>query len=404
MLNKIFAYHILPIISACLIFYVSYFVFISNLIDSNVNNADTMSVVISGKQTKLSGRHGRLIDADSLELDFIASIKNTQQLTLMGSSEFSEKPIVCYNFLPERLGYQMMGLGHAHHQSLSILIELLAAHPENFKSKVVFFISPGWFDTHGTNSEAFVEFARPNFLNRIAGNDSIALKYKKHIGKFINLRYEEFEGVSNSMNYFRDLYLSNDQNSFSLNHFINQNFSGSKSKQVFPTVNYDIELSYMTEKEYLPNFDTVAEALRQEFLQKSTNNNLYVADDYYTQYLIDENGEERFVILEEPEITNNLEYQDFKLLVDYIAERKMEASFIIIPFNPYYYRNTDIYLPLIDSLTQTLNDKNLPYKNMYVSDTSQYIPGTLKDVMHFGNYGWMEVNKYIDSLYYGNKH
>jgi D-alanine transfer protein len=405
MMKKIGLFHIIPLIIACLLFYVSYQFIILNLIDDNVKTSISKNIIISGKQTKISGRHGRLIDGDSLELDFIASIKNEKQLTLMGSSEFSEKPIVPYNYFPERMGRQAMGLGHAHHQSLSILIELLAAHPENLGSKVIFFISPGWFDTHGTNSEAFVEFARPNFLNRIANDTTINKMYKIHIGKYIDLRYAEFEGVSNSMDYFRNLYLNSKKSKLSISlidTFIKNHFSGNKSKQTFPKVNYDIELTYMDEIPYTQNFDSIAKALQKEFLNNITNNKLYVNDEYYTQYLIDENNEERFVILDKPEIANNLEYQDFKMLVEYVTERKMNASFVIIPFNPYYYRNTEIYLPLIDSLTTILDQNNLPYKNMYVSDTSQYEPGTLKDVMHFGNFGWMQVNKYIDSLYYGN--
>ncbi len=407
MLKKVGLFHILPFVLACFIFYVTYLLFISKLIDNNIQVIKIEPKLIIGEQTKLSGRYGRLIDGDSLELNFVASIKNKKQLTLLGSSEFSEKPVVSYNYMPNEFGYQMMGLGHAHHQSLSILIELLATHQENKASKVVFFISPGWFDTHGTNSEAFVEFARPNFLNRIANNHNIKLKYKIHIGKYINLRYNEFDGLSNSMNYFRNLYLNTQKNKVSLNSielFIKEHFSGSKSKPIFQKIDYEPELSYLEHKTYQQNFDTVAKALQNEFLSKITNNKIYVNDDYYSQYLVDDNGEERFVVLDEPEITNNLEYQDFKLLVDYISERKMEASFIIIPFNPYYYRNTEIYLPLIDSLTTLLDNKNLPYKNMYVSDTLQYEPGILKDVMHFGNYGWMKVNKYIDSLYYGNNH
>ena len=78
----------------------------------------------------------------------------------------------------------------------------------------------------------------------------------------------------------------------------------------------------------------------------------------------------------------------------------MKASFIIIPFNPHYYRNTEVFSPLIDSLTSSMKANNFPYLNLYVTDTLSYEPGTLKDIMHIGNYGWMKVNQFIDSIYY----
>jgi len=188
MLKKIGLFHVLPFAIGIILFVITYQFFILNFIDYYVAKNAPSKIIIEGKQEKLSGRYGNLTDSLSVqELNFIASIKNKTQLTLLGSSEFSEPPYVTYNFLSSKKNYQMMGIGHAYHQSFSMLIELLAAHQGNKGSKVVFFISPGWFVANGTNSEAFVEFARPNFLNRIVKNNDININYKKYIGKFINI-------------------------------------------------------------------------------------------------------------------------------------------------------------------------------------------------------------------------
>jgi len=404
-LKKISLFHIIPFLLACLTFYLVYFLIFSNLIDKHVNIEQLKTKVISGKQVKISGKYGNLSETDQAELEFVASIKNKNQLTLMGSSEFSYTPYATYNFLPINKNYQIIGIGHAHHQNLSILIELLATHKENENTKIVFFVSPGWFEGKGTNSEAFIEFAKPNLLNRIANNTAINQKYKSYIGQYIDSRLNEFEGVSKSMTYFRDIFISNQNKYLSSNKFeqyIKTNFSGTKTKTVIQDVDYQPELSINNSKNVKINYDSIASQLQTEFIANIDSNSIYVYDEYYNKYLIDDNGEEKFGNIDKPNIKTNEEYRDFKLLVEYVTERKMNASFIIIPYNPYYYRNTEIYLPLIDSLTTLLDNNNFPYYNLYAGDTLNYEPGTLKDVMHFGDYGWMKVNKYIDSLYYGN--
>jgi len=37
---------------------------------------------------------------------------------------------------------------------------------------------------------------------------------------------------------------------------------------------------------------------------------------------------------------------------------------------------------------------------MYAPTKEAYDPGVLKDVMHLGDYGWMKINYFLDSLYY----
>lgn len=405
MLKKVGIFHIFPFLIACFAFYISYYFIFSKLIDEHVTIEKLNTKIITGKQVKFSGKYGNLSETDQAEFEFIASIKNKNQLTLMGSSEFSYTPYATYNFLPITKKYQIIGLGHAHHQSLSMFIELLATHKENKESKIVFFISPGWFDTKGTNSEAFIEFAKPNFFNRISNNPDIKNEYKAYIGQYIDSRFNEFEGVSKSMTYFRDLFIKNQSAQLSSNKlelFIKNNFSGTKSKVTIQDIDYQVDLLTNTPNSIKINYDSIANQLQTEFISNINSNSIYVYDEYYNTYLIDDNGKEKFVTLDQPNLKTNEEYRDFKMLVKYVTERDMKASFILIPFNPYYYRNAETYLPLMDSITTLLNHNSLPYYNLYVSDTSNYDPGILKDVMHFGDYGWIKVNKYIDSLYYGN--
>jgi poly-D-alanine transfer protein DltD len=40
---------------------------------------------------------------------------------------------------------------------------------------------------------------------------------------------------------------------------------------------------------------------------------------------------------------------------------------------------------------------------MYVSDTASYDKGTLMDVMHLGDYGWMQINEFLVEQFLENE-
>ncbi len=132
--------------------------------------------IISGKQQAHRGVYYNLLGSENDELEFMASLKNPDQLTIFGSSELSDSPYCSHNFLPDSMGIPAVAFGHAFHQSFSILCELLAGYNFLKNSKICIVISPSWFSTSGTNTEAFTEFVLPNFLKNIACNSAIDLK------------------------------------------------------------------------------------------------------------------------------------------------------------------------------------------------------------------------------------
>ena len=91
---------------------------------------------------------------------------------------------------------------------------------------------------------------------------------------------------------------------------------------------------------------------------------------------------------------------DFRMLVKYLKYKNADCSFIFQPLNPYYYPALDSLNKLTDTITNILARNKIPYLNMFVLDRESYEPGTLNDVMHLGDYGWMKINYFLDSLYY----
>jgi hypothetical protein len=63
----------------------------------------------------------------------------------------------------------------------------------------------------------------------------------------------------------------------------------------------------------------------------------------------------------------------------------------------------DRFNPTLNKIISLLNEKNVPFLNMFTPNKKEYIPGTLNDVMHTGDLGWLKINKFIVDTYYAEK-
>ncbi|MCT4582117.1 MAG: D-alanyl-lipoteichoic acid biosynthesis protein DltD [Flavobacteriales bacterium] len=396
---KFFKVHFLSLIISLGVLLVAYFLLPSSAVKLVINeeNKTAEQITVSGVFPNLNGDEQNIID-------YLASIQNTNQLTLFGSSEFNYTPYATYKFFPNKMGRQVLGIGHAHHQHLSILIELLAATEYLDNSKVCIFLSPGWFQGGGTNSSAFVEFAKPELLSKIIANNEIDEAYKHYIGQYIAQNKQNFDPVPKEYSYLSELYLSRPKSWWNN---LKYNVDLKLKKIVGYTyyinkVNYTIKPKNELVSQWEGSLSDTALKVQETFLKAITNNKLIVEDEYYTKYLIDENGKERSSTVESIAINANEEYRDFKMVVKYLSEKNINASFIIQPLNPHYFVGLERLNPIMDSITSQLKENKIPYYNMFVDSKENYEPGVLRDVMHLGDYGWMKVNQYIDSLYYGS--
>jgi len=349
--------------------------------------------IIKGEREQRSGVMFNFSKGEQSEIDFLASLSDKKTITLMGSSEFADDTISPYYYLPKHMNQPVLAIGHAYHQTLSILCELLAGQKYLNESKVSIIFSPGWIESGGTNIEAFLEFVRPDFLKMIYHNPNIPLKFKLRIGKFIDENYNLIDSPSMVFRQFRLLYLSNGVPVFSQICDV----YGKKVK------NIDFQIrdtfSRNTKRLELPNdYDAISEKLRLDFVNGIKSNSIYVNDVYYNTHLyadkVYREGHTGSVSLE-----NNGEFEDFKLLLEIIEMYNIKASFIFQPFNPYYYKGTEDMGKTMDVVKGILDKKKIPYLDLYANGKKDYVPGTLADVMHFGTYGWTRINQFLMTTY-----
>jgi D-alanine transfer protein len=290
-----------------------------------------------------------------------------------------------------------LGIGHAHHQELSILCELLAAKEYLNNSKICIIFSPSWFqDQAGTNPEAFIEFVRPNFLNKIANDSSIHKKYRHHIGRYIHRNSALFSVLSPSMKRLKDEYL--EAREWISESYLSKKIMGNHKK--LPT-SYSVTTTKMSvPMPWKKDWDELSKNIQTSFMASVTNNKMWVNDTYYTEYLYQSNGEIKHGHPDYVDISNCEEFNDFNLLIDVLKEYNVNCSFVIQPLNPYFYNDLNNYNDLMTAVKNRLDKDHIPYLDLFITEKKDYKPGTLKDVMHLGDYGWMEINRFLYTTYY----
>ncbi len=387
---NLFTFHFIPLIISAVLTVVALFFF-----DKHLETKAPESILIQGQQLMLRGTNANFEAGNQTELELAGNLKNKKSITLFGSSELGVFAYSPYFFLPDSLQIPTVAFGHAHHQSFAMFCELLAMQKELKNAKICIMVSPGWFETEGTNIEAFLEFVRPNFMFSIINNTSISPDYKLEIGKFISENINLIDQPSQSILYFDNLYKTKDFKLF--NGIIKKLNTGKR-------VNYEVKIAANNlKKTGKVNWNSSENRIQKGFVSAIKTNKSYISDEYYTKFLLDASCEYKKGTTNTFNVSTNKELAQFKLLVQLLKEYKCNASFVIQPLNPYHFDGLENYKEIISETRHIIQENGFPCLNMFVTDKSIYQPGTLTDVMHLGDYGWMKVNEFLVKTYYPEK-
>ncbi len=351
---------------------------------------------IEGSKNSIRGLLANLNEKEEIELELVGSLIEKNGITLFGSSELAnESSYIPYYFLPDSLGIRVNAFGHAFHQSYSMYCELLALKDYLKDSKICIILSPGWFEESGTNIESFLEFVKPNFLQRIITDQSISKNEKIQIGKYLYDNLDLIKNPDSKINYLVNLYKYN--NLPVLNSYLY------KKNKEFKSIQYRLTSSKQLKQNGIQvNWKFVCQKLQNDFVRSIKSNNQFIEDAYFNSFLKTNDGTVKYSEFEEID-ENNPELADFKLLVDLLKKYKAKPSFIIQDLNPYHYKYLNRFNPTLNIIIAELKKNNIPYLNMFTPDKKNYTPGTLTDKMHTGNLGWMKMNKFIVDTYYAEK-
>lgn len=338
---------------------------------------------------------------------FLRSNDSSETIFLLGSSELTgETEASPYNFITKHFTTKLNAVGHAGNQCFSIYSQLLANDNRLNNAPVVIILSPMWFQSDaadGTSAKIFLEFNSERFVNNIIENES-ADEFKDYESKRISELYTDFSSPDFAL---KQMHFQHEASRSILHRAVYApliktdellfrcKMNVTHPGYFFPRPHFR---KAITQDSILINWDSLFAQSKKEMLDKTTNNAWGIGNDYYSEYI---KGNTSTVKMRSDD--RNKELQDFKMLIRLLKEKKANASFIILPMNPYYYTNLSELTPLVNSLEADLESNHFSYLNFWVTDTAKFEKGILKDVMHLSSYGWYTADKFITETYHLSK-
>jgi poly-D-alanine transfer protein DltD len=76
-------------------------------------------------------------------------------------------------------------------------------------------------------------------------------------------------------------------------------------------------------------------------------------------------------------------------------QTKCNPIFTISPINTLCYSNPKDINPIMISVMKELDKNGFKYLDLFSSNLKNYEKGVLEDIMHPGDYGWYQLDKYI---------
>jgi D-alanine transfer protein len=354
---------------------------------------------VSFVETTSTSYYPNLISQPSLEQIMLSGTDSGGVIYVFGSSELSSQiDAQPYRFISKHLKNKVKAVGHAGNQCFSIYSQLLA-HEEKLEGAPIFIIlSPGWFANNGTSSECFLEYNSTSMMNAILNSEKNN-EFKKYEMKRVADMYTELVNPDVS---FRLLYLENIANKNSINHLFlsplifadrylqnakNRMYSDEKAKIPFR------KNVIVAEDKILP-WDSLFASSKKAQEESVTNNSWGINNEYYSTHINGNTSEMKINQNDE-----NIEWQDFIMLVRMLKEKKANASFMILPMNPFYYTNSKEITPFVFKMHAELVNRGFPCLNMWNDDTTTFEKPLLNDVMHLSSYGLFKVDWFLVNTY-----
>ena len=270
-------------------------------------------------------------------------------------------------------------------------------------------LSPGWFTgsyADGVNPDYLLKTNSDFSFNRIYENFSNDIESSEYISnRLFDLANGEITsapmGLELIMNFKKQSIYEKIKN-FPLNYSLtvkqklNQWNKENLHNEYWALSNpgYDealnkIEVSSSTKESFFDKKQAL-EKSKSDIDSLCSNNNKGILNDYYTTYVNGWHG-----TIDVKPISEITELQDLKVLLSYMNRKKVDAIFVMQPLNPYHYTNLEILNPTLIEIQNEIEKHNFPYLDMTITDSNKYELGTLQDIMHLGDLGWIRINDFI---------
>jgi D-alanine transfer protein len=339
---------------------------------------------------------------DSLERTIsLQSDLEQGKIVVFGSSElviYPDQKFLPQNYFNKDLKLPLRAQGNEGQQTFVMMAQLAACDNEIVRenAKVVVLLSPTWFTgdyDNGLSMPKFLEYMYSGMMNKLYFQSESDDKYKilvsDYIKKDISLINNPSFIYKNSFNSLQKKDLDNEAKKFIIQDFDNK----------------DINLDVIKYKD--PELDYESLKIEANKIAIPSENNIYgINDKYYTENIAPEveKGNFPFGVMVLPDMNQNQEYQDFLVLLDFFKTYKIKPLFVMQDLHPYTFANNredaDRLVKLIKS---KVLEHNYEYLDMWSYKKEDYVMGTLTDMVHNGELGWVKIDQKIIEYFIKNK-
>lgn len=306
------------------------------------------------------------------------ALRTGDRLVIMGSSELTSHDLrfVPYRFLADELQMPVLAYGHSGFQSLGIQL-VLAAMAEDLSptSRVVVMLSPGWFDGEGgLGTDEFKEHANP-LLPRLIKQADARAQMRPWLEEHANanliwsmLGEQAYVFRQRLVDLWTPAYAALPPSS-------EPQGPGAAARVV--------------------DWDKLAQEAQQAEQVLMTRNRYAVRDDFFNKYLstLPPTGKKAYA----PQaLTGRAELRELNGLMALLRKYDVNALFVMQPLHPMVFNDLPRFEPIRQQVQAMCKNYGMVCMDMY---DSTYEIGTLRDVQHLGELGWLQVNRKIVEVF-----
>ena len=327
------------------------------------------------------------------------AMSSDKYLPFFGSSELSRVNAYHPSVLAQKYNrpYEPFLLGAPGTQSLTHFFMLNSMGDELKNKKIVFIISPQWFVKEGVGDPMFSLFFSPlqtnEWVMNLGSNDINDQYLAKRLLHFSSVRSDtELKAMMKKIKSGEELS-SLDKKRATYNYEIL-----TKEDKLFSKIGITSKSEKIDNKtKDLPDAYSFKELDRQAFKdgEKATSNNEFdIANSFYSKRIAPMKGK-----LENSQVdfdyTKSPEFSDFQLVLNQIAEKNIDAMFVIPPVNKLWSDYTGLSTEMLDLFSKKINYqlKSQGFKHVvdYTDKRSQAY--FMEDTIHLGWRGWMQMDR-----------
>ena len=333
----------------------------------------------------------------SEDIPFTLAASHDRSYFLFGSSELATYPHIV-STAPDNVlmdydcGYQFMYIGEAYDQDLWMAIAAGAYADGMPNKKVGIIVSAQWFFDGGLEPGIFkMRFSYPLY-DAFCRNSRISDDTKAYVAQRLH-----DEGVDQTLIDAASGSLPQD----AINNVVFDAMGDLSLRQrVQEEHEWAKPLSTATEP---PDYEALRVEGAQEGRSSCTNNDYAVLDEYWDEYIAPKYDELAGTMANET-LTDTTEYADLQCFLDVCRETGLEPYVIIMPVNGKWYDylglSADVRAVWADRVVGMCNDAGVECLDL---TSHEYEPYYLRDVMHFGWLGWVDVEEAFASFVKGGR-